>query len=205
MAAQKSCGSRKHLSGAGVIFLILIALMTCQIPMSTRAAQPGGFGGGIFDIVPDASTLSNLPAVGTSFYLQGKIYPFRTVNQATCTLPAGVDALGTWRAWGEVADNGRIVLHQSLEFDVLNGSIEVQGVSGITLANEDVSPAVSGTTGSPFTGPSEALSVTGGAGTFRGIQGEAQIRPYCQTQTDTLRAFRYDRAFCLGIVEAKRR
>jgi hypothetical protein len=96
-------------------------------------------------------------------------------------------------------------MQHSLTLSKLNGSIEVQGTTGATIANSPATPAVPGTAGAPFTGPSEAMSITGGAGTFRALNGEANIRPYCQSQAETTRPFRYDRAFCFGVIEAKRR
>lgn len=164
-----------------------------------------GFEGAIYDIVPDSSNPSNLPSTGNTFFLTGEIYPFKTVNQATCDPVVGTDSLGTWRAWGEVAEGGRLVIHQSLQLTALNGLIEIQGPTGMTLTNGGRAPAVTGTTGAPFTGPSEVLSVTGGAGTFRDAGGEVQIRPYCQLEADTLRPFRYDRPFCLSLEETRRR
>src|SRR5215212_10587600 len=87
-----------------VISLSLLAvLFLCQFHGRVRAT-PRAFGG-IFDIVPDPPLLTNLPASGTSILLTGKVFPFRTVDQATCaSLPANTTSLGTWRAWGQVAD-----------------------------------------------------------------------------------------------------
>ena len=178
-----------------------LALLFCQIAAPTGAAQLGiEF---IFDIVPDAATLSTLPATGSTFYLQGKVYPFRTVNQGTCVfLTSSPRLIGTWRAWGEVADDGRLVINQSLVLDGMGGTIEVQGTTGVLLANGQASPAMIGDIGGPTTGPSEVLAVTGGVGSYRGLNGEAQVRSYC---SDPSRPFRYDRPFCLGVVEANRR
>lgn len=201
--------NRKRLFGAGMAVMLFL-LMAGLASLQPAAAQSvGGFEGAIYDIVPDAPTLSSLPAVGNTFFLTGKIYPFRTFNPATCQPPAGADLdslrVGTWRAWGEVGDGGRLVIHQSLTLDKLNGSIEAQGTTGSTLAEGAAAPAVLGTTSAPFTGPSETVPLTGGAGTFRGISGEANVRPYCQSQEETARPFRYDRAFCFGVVETPRR
>jgi hypothetical protein len=158
----------------------------------------------IFDIVPDNDTLKeSLPLTGSTFYLQGKIYPFRTVNQATCEFAvANPRVLGTWRAWGEVADDGRLVLNQSLLVSSSQGLIEIQGVTGVTLGTQPASPAIPGNRMGPTTGPTEVVSVTGGAGNYRGLNGEAQVRSYC---SDPSRPFRYDRPFCIQIIEARRR
>jgi hypothetical protein len=95
------------------------------------------------------------------------------------------------------------VINQSLKIDAVGGMIEIQGTTGIPLANGDAAPAIPGTLGAPFTGPSEVLSVTGGVGAYRALNGEAQVRGYC-VQDPTV-PFRYDRGFCLGIVEGKRK
>jgi hypothetical protein len=210
MTVTKSKTNRKRLLRAGGMLMMVIALFVCQFSVPAGSAQTIGVEF-IFDIVPDTSTLTNLPSTGilpgqgTTFYIQGKIFPFRTVNAADCTFRTTTPRqLGTWRAWGTVADNGRVVVNQSLTLDYINGAIELQGTTGIVLSNGPAFPAIAGTRGEPFTGPTEVLSVTGGAGAYRGLSGEAQNRPYCQSQADTLRPFRYDRAFCLQIVEGKR-
>jgi hypothetical protein len=179
--------------------MLPLVLLACQFTAPASASQLGiEF---IFDIVPDSATLSTLPATGNTFYLQGKIYPFRTVNQATCAFnTASPRQIGIWRAWGQVADDGRLVINQSLVLDAMGGTIEVQGTTGVLLANGQASLATADPNG-PTTGPSEVLAVTGGVGTYRGLNGEAQVRSYC---SDPTRPFRYDRAFCLGIVEARR-
>jgi hypothetical protein len=166
----------------------------------------------VFDIVPEFSTLTELPSTsstlpdaGTTFYIEGTIYPFRAVNQATCEIRAGARALGTWRAWGSVARDGRLVLDQSLTIASVGGMIEVQGTTGNALGSGGATPAVLGTNREPFTGPTEVYSVTGGTGVYRSLNGEAHVRPYCQTADDITRPFRYDRAFCLGVIEGIRR
>jgi hypothetical protein len=178
--------------------MVPLAHFLFQFTAPTGAAQLGiEF---IFDIVPDR-TLSTLPATGTTFYLQGKVYPFRSVNQATCAFnTTSPRVLGTWRAYGQVADDGRLVTNHSLVLESMGGTIEIQGVTGVLLANGQASPATSDLNG-PTTGPSEVLAVTGGVGNYRGLNGEAQVRSYC---SDPSRPFRYDRAFCLGIVQASR-
>lgn len=180
--------------------MLPLVLLVCQFAAPTPAAQLGiEF---IFDIVPDAATLSTLPATGNTFYLQGKIYPFRSVNVATCAfISASPRQIGIWRAWGQVADDGRLVLNQSLVLDAMGGTIELQGTTGVLLANGQASPAIAGDLNGPTTGPSEVLAVTGGVGSYRGLSGEGQVRSYC---SDPTRPFRYDRAFCLGIVEPRR-
>ena len=110
--------------------------------------------------------------------------------------------LGTWRAWGVVADDGRLVLNQSLLVTSSHGTIELQGVTGVTIGSQPAAPAIPGQRTGPTTGPTEVLSVTGGAGNYRGINGEAQVRSYC---SDPSRPFRYDRPFCIQIIEARHR
>src|SRR5258706_15975888 len=106
--------------------MLPLALFLFQFSAQTGAAQLGvEF---IFDVVPDAATLSTLPSTGSTFYLQGKVYQFRTVNVATCAFnTASPRVLGTWRAWGEVADDGRLVTNHSLLLDTMGGTIELQG------------------------------------------------------------------------------
>lgn len=165
----------------------------------------------VFDIVPEFSTLTDLPSTatlpdaGATFYVEGTIYPFRSVNTATCELRANARALGTWRAWGSVARDGRLVLNQSLTIESVHGTLEVQGTTGNVLGTGGATPAILGTNREPFTGPTEVHAVTGGAGVYRSLNGEAHIRPYCQSATDITRPFLYDRAFCLGVVEGVRR
>jgi hypothetical protein len=209
--ATRSKSDRGRLLRASVILTMAIVLFVCQFSVSTGVAQSVIGIEFIFDIVPDASSLTNLPSTGslpgeaTTFTIRGKIYPFRTINQADCTFRTATPRqLGTWRAWGTVSDEGRLVLNQSLTLDYINGSLEVQGTTGVVLGNGPAGPAIQGTRGEPLTGPTEVLSVTGGAGAYRGLNGEAQIRPYCQTLADTMRPFRYDRAFCLQVLEARR-
>ena len=193
---QLRSGKKPLLISAGVI-LLFAALLTLQSGTQESVAQSRGVEY-IFDVVPNNATLTSLPAKGTTFYLEGTLYPFRTVNMADCTFNATTARqVGTWRAWGTVADDGRIVLNQSLVGSW--GTIEMQGVSGILSAGGGVTPAIPGTVGPPFTGPTEVVAVTGGVGAYRGIGGEARIRSYC---SDPTAPFRYDRAFCIQIIES---
>lgn len=210
-AGNQSKANRKRCFRAIALLVLPLALICGSFNAPTTSAQSFSIAY-IYDLVPDTSTLSNLPstetlaATGTTFYIQGKIYPYRTINQATCAFNvASPRVVGTWRAWGEVADDGRVVIKISITLDCCGATLEVQGTSGIPLQAGDAAPALSGTFGEPFTGPSEVLSVVGGAGQLRGFNGEAQVRPYCQGKSDIGRPFRYDRAFCLGYLEGKRK
>ena len=183
--------------------MLVIALVVFQFNAPTGSAQVIGLEF-IFDIVPDTTPLSAALPTGTTFYLQGKVYPFKSVNQADCTFRVSSPRqVGTWRAWGQAADDGLVVMNQSLMIDNVGGMIEIQGTTGVLLGGGGAMPAIAGEKGPPFTGPTEVLSVTGGAGAYRGLNGEAQVRGYCVQ--DPTRPFRYDRAFCLGIIEATRR
>ena len=187
---------------AGMMLTLFTALFLCQINTPVTLGQSGIEY--IFDVKPDAATLSLLPATGTTFYLQGKVYPFRTINQAACQFNSeNPRPVGTWRAWGTVADDGRLVTNQSLLITSSSGTIEIQGVTGVALGTGQAAPAISGTNSAPFTGPTEILAVTGGAGVYRALNGEAQVRGYCVD--DPTRPFLYDRAFCIGVIEGKRR
>jgi hypothetical protein len=188
---------------ASLLLLILAALFAAQINVPDgMAGVVRGEKGPVYDIVPDnaLSTLSVSSPKAATFYMQGTIYRYRTFNQGDCTpLFSGTDlqdrVLGIWRAWGTVADSGKLVLHQTLSFDA-NATIEVQGVSGAIAPNGSVSTVdLKGNT----TGPSEILSVVGGSGQFRALSGEAVIRPYCNPSPTGTNPFRFDRPFCLGI------
>jgi hypothetical protein len=211
MIVKESRINLKRLLRTCAMMVLPIALFLCQINTPTSVAQTIGIES-IFDIVPDTTlptslpSTGSLPATGTTFYIQGRVFQFRTVNQADCSFRvANPKVLGTWRAWGEVADDGRAVIKQSLTLDSVGATLEVQGTTGLPFHNGPAGPAILGTSGEPFTGPTEILSVVGGAGALRGLNGEAQIRPYCQSKDDITRPFRYDRPFCFGYVEARRR
>lgn len=199
----KSNNRRSRLLQAASMLTMVAGLLVSQLIAPSGNAQSSGIEF-IFDVLPDTAPLSASLPTGTTFYLQGVVYPFRTLNQADCTFnTASPRQVGTWRAWGQVADDGKLVLNQSLKIDNVGGMIEVQGTTGVPLANGGASAAIPGTLGPPFTGPSEVLSVTGGAGVYRALNGEAQVRGYCVQ--DPTHPFRYDRGFCLGIIEGKRK
>jgi hypothetical protein len=196
---------RNLLFRAGVLLTILIALFSCQINLPAPDAQAQTIGiERIFDIAPREPILrDSLPLKGTTFFLEGEIHPFRSINMATCEFNvASPRVLGTWRAWGVVAEDGRLVVNQSLLVTSSQGTIELQGVTGVTIGSQPAAPAIPGQRTGPTTGPTEVLSVTGGAGNYRGLNGEAQVRSYC---SDPSRPFRYDRPFCIQILEAKHR
>lgn len=200
---KKSNTRGNRLMQTASMLIMIAGLLGVQLNATTSSAQSIGIEF-IFDVLPDTEPLSADLATGTTFYLQGKVYRYRTINQADCTFNASSPRqVGTWRAWGQVADDGRLVINQSLKIDNVGGMVEIQGTTGVPLAGGDAAPAIPGTLGAPFTGPSEVLAVTGGVGAYRSLNGEAHVRGYC-VQDPTL-PFRYDRAFCLGILEAKRR
>jgi hypothetical protein len=198
---MKSNSRNRLLQAAATLMLVVAAMVFLSVAPGTAQSNGIEF---IFDVVPDTPAVSASLPTGTTFYIQGKVYPFRTVNQAECTFnTASPRQVGTWRAWGQVADDGRLVVNQSLIIDNVGGIVEIQGTTGAPLAGGDATPAIPGTRVAPFTGPSEVLAVTGGVGAYRALNGEAQVRGYCVQ--DPTRPFRYDRAFCLGIVEGKRK
>jgi hypothetical protein len=175
-------------------------LMISQPVVPTTVAQ-GGFDGAFFDVIPDSSTGISSATVGSTFFLKGTVLLRPSTPPANPCSPSGV-AVGTWRAWGVVADSGRAVINQSITLEPMNGSLEVQGTTGVTLATGPVGPADPDDPNGPINGPTEVLSLVGGAGTFRGALGEAQIRPYCSTGSAP---FKYDRPFCLQFKETRRR
>jgi hypothetical protein len=191
-----------RLSLLSLIFTVVIASQI-NVP-SGMAGVVRGPKGPIYDIVPDnaLSTLTASSTKATTLYMQGTIYRFRTFNHGDCTpLFSGTElqdrVLGTWRAWGTVADsNGKLVLHQTLTFDDFNSTIEVQGLNGLVAPNGNITIVdAKGNT----TGPSEVLSVVGGSGQFRALSGEAIIRPYCNPTPAGTNPFQFDRPFCLGV------
>jgi hypothetical protein len=201
MTSNNSTRNRKSPLRASLLSIILLAIFASQ--MNTPSGLAGGRKGPVFDIVPDnsASTLAASAPKGATFYMQGSIFKYRSVNQADCSLRSTAELLGSWRVWGTVADGGKLVLHQTLSFDrpdstPLNATIELQGVTGLIAPNGGISVVdMTGTT----TGPSEVLSVVGGSGVFSGLNGEAIIRPYCNPTPGGTAPFRYDRPFCLGV------
>ena len=200
---MKSNRRGRRLVQAASILTMVAGLLVFQLNVPTGNAQSSGIEF-IFDVLPSTPALSTSLTTGTTFYLQGTVYPFRTLNQADCSFnTASPRQVGTWRAWGQIADDGLLVVNQSLKIDAVGGMIEIQGTTGVPLAGGDATPAISGTFAAPFTGPSEVLSVTGGAGAYRALNGEAQVRGYCVQ--DPTHPFRYDRGFCLGIIEGKRK
>jgi hypothetical protein len=190
---------------ASLLIIIFMAIFASQMNIpSGLAGVAKGPKGPVFDIVPDnsLSTLSASSPKAATFYMQGTIFKYRTFNQGDCTpLFSGTElqerVLGTWRAWGTVADNsGRLVLHQTLSLEPFNSTIEVQGVNGLIAPNGTVTAAdAKGNT----TGPSEVLAIVGGTGRFSELSGEAVIRPYCNPSPAGTSPFRFDRPFCLGV------
>lgn len=185
---------KRRLFGAGGLLVVFTVFAVFQ---TIGVAHPGvGKKGAIFDIVPDAPTLSSSAPTGSTFFITGKIYPFRTVNQADCSVPPGATSIGTWRAWGTVGDGGRLVLHQTLLLEPFNATIEVQGTTGQKAG--DASAVTPGTL-APTAGPPEVLAVVGGTGRYEGINGEANLIPYCNPTPGGTSPFRFDRAFCFGL------
>ena len=80
---QLRSGKKPLLISAGVI-LLFATLLTLQTGTQESVAQSRGVEY-IFDVVPNDPTLTSLPVKGTTFYLEGRLYPFRTVNMADCT------------------------------------------------------------------------------------------------------------------------
>ncbi|MBI3654395.1 MAG: hypothetical protein HY231_25485 [Acidobacteria bacterium] len=195
--------NQKRSMRASLLSLFFLMFMAAPLLVPQGLAGVAKPKGPVYDIVPDnaLSTLSAASSRGATFYLQGTIYQYRTFNQGDCTpLFSGSDlqnrVLGTWRAWGTVADStGKITLHQTLSFD-FNATIEVQGVNGLIAPN---GAALVADNKGNTTGPSEVLAIVGGSGEFRGLSGEAVVRPYCNPTPAGTNPFRFDRAFCLGV------
>jgi hypothetical protein len=210
--------------GLGLVLALLMTVGIWPVNVTTGNASPGRKGT-IFDIIPDASnptipTSATSPAVGSIFVLTGRIYEFRSVNQATCLLNSNVDPvadqIGTWTATvvitpaitttsSTTAASGdrRFQMHHTLVLDSLPGTIEVSGVNGLASLNGIARPADSNFPLGPTVGPAEVQTATGGSFRFEGLDGTATILPYCgPVPTSPLSAsppFRFNRAFCLAV------
>lgn len=196
--------SRRRLLSASFLLAVFVLGTVGQINVPTGTAQStGGFNGAIFDILPDNITPASIPtAPGGTFSIQGRIFAAGAISKATCTLRGGFPVLGTWRAWGTVAPDGDLLISQSYFLEAFGGEIASSGASGITLANAGLRPVSDGGV-TAIIGPDEVTPVSGGSSTFRSAVGELRITPYCSDPPRGV--FRYDRAFCMQIIEARRR
>src|SRR3977135_1947826 len=104
-AQHQSKANRKRRFRAIAMLMLPLALIFASFNAPTTAAQSSSVEA-LYDFKPDNSTLSSLPSTealattGTTFYIQGKVYPFRTINQATCEFNvASPRVVGTWRSW----------------------------------------------------------------------------------------------------------
>jgi hypothetical protein len=213
--------NRKSLLGVGCALAFLMATGFWQINLPTGNASPLRRGA-IFDIIPNSST--PITASMGTFVLTGKVYPFRSVDQSTCALKPEIDPvkdqIGTWTATvvvtppipsinssalnsATLATANRFQMHHTLVFDSLPGVLEVHGVNGLIALNGDIAPANAGSPDGPTTGPSEIQTITGGSFRFEGLDGSANIRPYCGPPIGSpIIPFRFERAFCLGVSQA---
>jgi hypothetical protein len=222
--ADKSRTNRKSLLGVGLAMAFFMTVGFWQINAPTGNASPARKGP-VFDIIPDTTnpTIPSSATAGGTFVLTGKIYPFRSVNQATCALlcdPTLDDPpclIGTWTATVVITPPitttnslltpstvSRFQMHHTLVLDTLPGTIEVGGVNGLVALNGVVKLADSNFPLGPTVGPTEVQTATGGSFRFDGFDGTATIVPYCGPTLaaigkTTPPPFRFDRAFCLGI------
>lgn len=220
--ANNSRTNRKRLFGVGMALALLFMAGFWQINLPAGYASPAKKGP-VFDIIPDASPIPNGATSGT-FVLTGKVYPFRSVNPATCALFPNVDPvkdqIGTWTATvvvtpaipsintlsatGSAAN--RFQMHQTIVLESLPGIIEVHGLNGLFALDSSVTAIDPSSATSATTGPTEIQTITGGSFRFEGLNGSAGIRPYCggalSTLANPLPPFRFDRAFCIGVSQA---
>jgi hypothetical protein len=208
-------------------FFMTVGFWPVNVP--TGNASPARRGP-VFDIIPDTTnpTIPTSAASGGTFVLTGKVYTFRSVNQATCALrcdPTDTDQdppclIGTWTATVvitppitttnsslPISTASRFQMHHTLVLDNLPGLIEVGGVNGLVALNGAAKLADSNFPLGPTVGPAEVQTATGGSFRFEGLDGTATIVPYCGPTlaaigTTTPAPFRFDRAFCLGINQA---
>ncbi|MFP5262288.1 MAG: hypothetical protein ACLGJB_10325 [Blastocatellia bacterium] len=219
--AYRSRKNRKSLLGVGFALAFFMTAGFWQINLPAGNASPLRKGA-IFDIIPTSST--PITASAGTFVLTGKVYPFRSVDQSTCALKPEVDPVedqvGTWTATvvvtppiptinssalnsAALATANRFQMHHTLVFDSLPGILEVHGINGLIALNGDVTPANVSLPNGPTTGPSEIQTITGGSFRFEGLDGSANIRPYCGPPVGSpIIPFRFERAFCLGVSQA---
>jgi hypothetical protein len=220
--ANNARTNRSRQFGLGLVLALLITVGIWPVNVTTGNASPAKKGP-IFDIIPDSTnpTIPTSAATAGTFVLTGKIYEFRSVNQSTCALRAGLDPnddqIGTWTATVVITPvitnpnsllqqsaGSRFQMHHTLVLDLLPGTIEVGGVNGLVALNGAARPADSNFQTGPTVGPAEVQTATGGSFRFEGIDGTATILPYCGPTLATLATtppvpFRFDRAFCLAV------
>jgi hypothetical protein len=219
--ADKARTNRTRRFGLGLVLALLMTVGIWPVNVTTGNASPARRAA-IFDIIPD-TTNPTIPTSATSgtFVLTGRIYPFRSVNQATCALLPTVDPvedrIGTWTATVvitppitttnsslPISTVSRFQMHHTLVLDKLPGIIEVGGINGLVGLNGNARPADPNFPLGPTVGPAEVQTATGGSFRFDGLDGTATIVPYCGPTlatigTTTPAPFRFDRAFCLGV------
>ena len=221
--SNKARTNRTRRFGLGLVLALLMTVGIWPVNVTTGNASPARKGP-IFDIIPDSAAIPTTAALASTFVLTGRIYPFRSVNQATCALNPGVDPvedrIGTWTATVVVVPaltttssttdpvtGNRFQMHHTLVLDTLPGTIEIGGVNGLRALNGGSRPADLNSPLGSTVGPAEVQTATGGSFRFEGLDGSASILPYCGPTPATLATtpagpFRFDRAFCLAVNQA---
>ncbi len=148
MIVKNSKATRPRLTIAVVMSVALFALVVWQMNAGTGTAQ-NGFEGAILQVTPEAGqtyTLTSLPA--GPFSVEGNL----------STLSGSV---GTFRRTGVKLSSGVAVVTDVYELSAFNGVLTAQGtVGGAVMTSDGL----------------ELMVVTGGAGTYRGMRGEFQIK-----------------------------
>jgi hypothetical protein len=215
---NKARTNRSRQFGLGLVMALLMTVGLWPASVTTGNASPARKGP-TFDIVPDATNpaIPTSAATGGTFVLTGAIYPFRSVNPATCALSSSAEQIGTWTATVVItppitttnssltpSTASRFQMHHTLVLDTLPGIIEIGGINGLVALNGNARLADQNFPTGPTVGPAEVQTATGGSFRFEGIDGSANILPYCGPTLAALATtppgpFRFDRAFCISV------
>lgn len=196
MTMKKSPLMKRNVFFASLLLFITTVVTWIGASAPSGAAQStGGFSGAMFDVKTNPQT-SSLPVSDGPFYLEGSIYPVKSLNDDGSLKPdvdsnpcaTGGKQLGVWRAWG-LKKGDTLVTNQEFWMPCYNAVIEVQGVLGRTTL------AIEGSDGKV----AESLAVSGGLGTLRTTFGEAQLKAL---QVGPLRI---DTGFRVYLLETNRR
>lgn len=152
MTKVKSVGGKRLLSAS--VLIALIALAVWQInTRSTSAQSTGGFEGAILTVTPDGTQTFNITGVapGAAFSVTG-----------TISTPTGGTGIFYRTGVKMPSPSTAAVVQDVYVLQSLNGAIMAEGV-----LNPDLTGAIE---------QANLTAATGGIGTFRGAQGEMQIK-----------------------------
>lgn len=179
MTKVKSLVSRRRLIGASLM-IPLVALAIWQFNTRSTSAQ-GGFESAVFTVSPKAGKtfIPTATTPGASFQLEGDI---TLVNERGQSLPGDDGSTGQFYRTGVILDSG---------FSLVTDVYVLRSSNGYITASGIIKGAVVGAIEK-----ADLLAVTGGIGTFRSAEGEAQVTTTDATTgkftvrlEDTLRRF----------------